>query len=156
MTKRLKLSWSRAKRCFPDFNVKPISENDAWRFAKRRKIIVRDLPLQVEGYYQRKAGRDYILLNSRLSEMQRWHTLLHELGHYIFDEPCESDNYTLYRVCDSNQLPDPRELRADAFALIAMMPFEDLLKLQLEDLSHDAWLANQVVQRLAVYVEYGM
>lgn len=150
----MNLALIRIREIFPHFNERPITEADFWRVAKKYKIIVRPLPLSVEGYYQRKKGRDYILINDKLTGLRWLHIALHELCHFIFDAPCETDGYTLFRGSKAGS--DRREQFADAFALIALLPFPDLVRLAHEDLTDDPWLLRLAHDRIIVRTIYGI
>lgn len=141
------------KEVFPHFNRIAITEEDFWRVCKRRKIIVKEMPLLINGYYERRKGRDYILLNTDLSSVQWLHTALHELCHYLLDTPGEGQPIVLYRQPCGN-LTDPREQFADAFALAGLLPFPDLERLAHEDISDNPWLLNIVQDRIAVLAHY--
>jgi Zn-dependent peptidase ImmA (M78 family) len=151
----MQLSLARIREVFPHFNERPITESDFWKAAKRERVIVRELPLVVDGYYQHKGGRHYILINDRLSGLKWLHTALHEFCHYLFDAPEHMDNEVLFRRdAFSEGAVHARERFADAFALFAMLPFPSLLELQSEDLTENPWLANLVRDRIAARVHY--
>ncbi len=149
------LSLARIKAVFPHFNERPITEDDFWRAAKREKIIVREIPLAVDGYYQPKRGRHYILINSELTGVKWLHTALHEFCHYLFDVPGVPENHVMYRR-PCGDASDPREMFADAFALVGLLPFPDLVRLQGEDLSDNAWLTQIVRDRIVVRADFRM
>ncbi|CAN5354788.1 hypothetical protein BH10ACI2_BH10ACI2_00240 [soil metagenome] len=151
----MNLSLARVKRVFPNFNKTAITENDFWRACKKHRIIVREIPLIVDGYYQQKRGRNYILINSNLrSNNRKWlHTAWHEFAHFLMDVP--GVNEALYRR-PCGDIHDPRERFADAFALICIVPFPDLLKLLEEEcLTFDPDLAALVSSRIVVRAEFG-
>jgi Zn-dependent peptidase ImmA (M78 family) len=151
----MNLTLTKIKEAFPQFNKKPITERDFWRVCKKRKIIVREMPLLVNGYYERKKSKDYILINSGLSGSAWLHTALHELAHQMFHIPGDADAYVLYRKkCGDDK--DPRERFADAFALIGMLPFPDLVKLAHEDIVDDSYLMNICKARIIVRTDFGI
>jgi Zn-dependent peptidase ImmA (M78 family) len=151
----MNLLLSRIREVFPEFNKIAVTTEEFWRVCKKRKVIVRELPLLVNGYYERYLGRDYILLNNKLTPRQWLLTALHEWSHLQFDAPGEAEHYTLYRrAC--GLVDDPRERFADAFALVAVMPYRDLVRLSREDLSDDVWLMNLCRSRESVRNEFGM
>lgn len=146
-------SLKRIRDIFPQFNERPIGEADFWRVCKSSKIIVKELPLQVDGYHKRYRGRDYILLNRTLTGRKWLHTALHELCHFLFDAPTESDNYASYRRTNGDPA-DPRERFADAFALVCMIPFADLERLSREDLSDDPAMLSLCADRIKVLADF--
>jgi len=147
------LSLARIREVFPDFNVRAITEDDFWRAAKREKIIVREMPLLVDGYYQQKNGRHYILINKRLAGAKWLHTALHEFCHYLFDVPGPAENRVMYRRACGDPT-DLREVFADAVALVGLLPFPDLVRLQTEDLTDNPWLSNIVRARITVRADF--
>lgn len=144
---------SRILETFPNFNLKPITENDFWRACKKRKVIVIQLPLLVNGYYERRRDKDYILINDRLTGLPWLHTALHEFCHVMLDEPLYADQYTLYKRLGMAST-DPRERFADAFALIGLIPMHDLVEMLEEESACDL---NQMCQaRIEVWQIYGL
>lgn len=152
---KMQLTLTKIREVFPHFNERPVTEEDFWRACKRLKIVVRQIPLTVNGYYNRRRGRDYIIINSNLAGLPWLFTALHEFTHYLFDSPDESDNFALYSgLCLDKE--DFREKRADAFAMIGLLPFPDLLQLHKEDIAVDTWLAHVCASRILVRVDYGL
>lgn len=81
--------------------------------------------------------------------------MLHEICHYLFDEPNEADNFAFYRGNEQGR-EDRRELRADAFALIALLPFRELERIRSEDLENNPVFADLFRKRMAIYLDYGI
>lgn len=140
-------SITRIRQIFPNFNRTPVTEIQFWKICKRFKIVVRSIPLGlVDGYHERKKGRNYIIINSKLKGDKWLHTALHELCHYLFDAPDHGD-YVFYRTPDGcgKLEPDPlepeekkrrrkqREKFADAFGLACMIPYSEAVQLTRED-----------------------
>src|SRR5690606_33743336 len=148
------LSLARIKEIFPQFGRSPITENDFWRAAKREKIRVRRIPMPVRGcYFINDDGHHYIYLNDRLSGPDFVYTALHELCHYLFDIPAQTN----VARCSgrSGERNDPREHFADAFAIAAMMPIETLFYYTHDEVEADVWLAQMICKRIVIYTEYG-
>jgi Zn-dependent peptidase ImmA (M78 family) len=150
----MQFSLTKIRQLFPNFNERAISEHEFWRAAKKEKIIVRSMPLHVDGYYQQKNGKHYILINSGLQGPKWLHTALHEFCHYLFDAP-GANSQALYRK-QCGDAEDPRERFADAFALICILPFSELLELQKEDLSDNPALGMLVRGRFGALSDFGM
>lgn len=158
---------TRIRQAFPKFNVKPVTEADFWRACKKFRIVVKQMPLTVDGYHERKRGRYYILINERLTGEKWLHTAFHEFCHFLFDAPSTGGtNYVLYRrgleldecgepVLNENE-EDPRERLADAFATICLMPFPELVRLASEDISDCPELLRLCMDRLYVRADYGL
>lgn len=149
----MNLSLSRIRSIFPHFNERPITVEDFWRVAKREKIVVQTMPLIVDGYFTQRRGRNYILINENLSPTRWLHTALHELHHYLFDAPGENENFTFYR--DTKQ-KHRREHRADAFALIAILPMSRLLEIAAEEIEPTGELMDLVRDRIVVRTIFGV
>lgn len=149
----MNLSLIKIQSIFPHFNERPITAEDFWRVVRREKIIVRQMPLIVDGYYTHRRGKDIILINDSLKGTRWLHVALHELSHFLFDVPGAEDGYTFYR---NGQYVDRREYRADAFATIGIMPWPDLVATTPDDLAVSPWLADIVVARLAVRTHFGI
>jgi Zn-dependent peptidase ImmA (M78 family) len=149
------LSLKRIREVFPRFNRSPVTEEDFWRTCKRLGIIVKSMPLMVDGYHERKRGRYYIIVNNRL-DGDRWlHTALHEFCHYLFDAPTHNKNYVFYRGKDGEI--DERERFADAFALVAMLPWPEVERLSREEyVADNPTLLNLCMDRIAVRKDYRM
>lgn len=151
----MEISYDRICQRIKHFNVRPLSDKDFWRIAKRERIVVKEIPLVVDGYYQKKRGRHFIIINSRLRGMKWLHTAFHELMHYFLDVPMATEEATLYRRSKKTKRPLRREEIADAFALMAILPFPELEKLSAEDLHDHPVLAPLVVARLQAYKDFG-
>lgn len=153
---RKHLSLARIRQVLPHFNKKIHTEEDFWRVAKRHKIIVREMPMEVDGYHQRKRGRYYILINRDLRGIKWLHTAFHELCHFLLDVPVDADNYVMYRrrLGDDS---DPRERFADAFATICIMPWDELVRLVAEEqVDEHHTLLSLCRARMNVKVDYDL
>lgn len=149
----MNLSLIRIRSVFPYFNERPVTANDFWKAVKRENIIVRQMPLMVDGYYTQRRSRHFILINSNLAGIRWLHTALHELHHYLFDVPGPSDGFTFYR---NGEYLDRREYRADAFALIGIMPWPELLRINPADVEGNPALADIVRDRIVVRTHFGI
>lgn len=149
----MNLSLIKIQSIFPHFNERPVTAEDFWRAVGRNKIIVRQMPLIVDGYYTHRRGRDIILINEKLKGVRWLAVALHELHHYLFDVPGSEDGYTFYR---NGKYIDRREYRADAFALICIMPWPMLIELTPDDLAASPWLADIVRDRIVVRTHFGI
>jgi Zn-dependent peptidase ImmA (M78 family) len=148
----MNLSLVKIRAIFPYFNERPLTAEDFWRAVKKHKITVREMPLLVDGYYTCRRGRHIILINSKLTGMRWLHTAFHELHHFLFDVPGENDGYTFYR---RGALIDRRECKADAFALMCILPWPELTKITEEEVIANPGLADLVRDRIAVRTHFG-
>lgn len=150
----MELALDRILQEFPHFNEVEIAENDAWRFAKKHKIVVRRMPLKsVKGYYVKHRERHFIAIDSRLHGREFTHTLLHELCHFLFDAPqCHGHAYYKGRKADANSYI---ERFADMFAVVCMMPMPRLISIaKNHDYDDDYDLLALVRARFSVYNEF--
>ncbi len=122
------LSINKIKEVFPDFNEREHTADDFWRVAKQNKIIVREEPLLIDGYFKVYRKRPYILINSNLPEFERLLTAFHELTHYLLDAPYKKSSVLLYR--DVQKLESIQEQRAEEIALVLLIPKWKLLELE--------------------------
>lgn len=146
------LSYRKIREIFPRFNEIALTENDFWREAKRNKIIVRHELLLIDGYYEKKKRKNYIIINCALSGVRWLHTALHELMHFYLDAPLLDDEEIL--LCRSQmQIKTQKEKIADALALIGILPMPELEKFVKEDLTENPFLTDLVRDRIAVLAE---
>jgi Zn-dependent peptidase ImmA (M78 family) len=153
---------------FPRFNERPISEAEFWRACKRFRIVVKQMPLIVDGYHERKAGRYYIIINEQLRGLKWMHTALHEFCHFLFDAPDHSENYVFYRkgrkpaeepdaglTAEQRRRKQSRERFADAFATVALLPWPELERLSKEEYVQDnPQLLRLCMDRMGVYNDF--
>lgn len=147
------LHYRKIKEIFPLFNERALTEEDFWREAERNRIYVREELLMVDGYYEKKNRRHFIVINIKLRGVRWLHTALHELMHFYFDTN-RADLDEEITLCRSRiQQFEKRERIADALALIGVLPFPELENLMHEDLSEFPYLCELVRDRIAVLIE---
>lgn len=150
-------SLARIREVFPNFNETPVTEAQLRKVCRKKeaRVHILTMPLLVDGYHVRKHGRNYIIINKKLTGDKWLHTALHEYCHFLFDAPDHGD-YVFFRRGDGcgdiesdRYLPEEvrrrkklREKFADAFALAAMVPWPDVERLSREDHSENKrlWL----------------
>lgn len=160
-------SLKRIREVFPNFNKTPVTEIQFWKACKRCRIKVQSIPLpSIDGYHERKRGRNYIIINERLRGEKWLHTALHEFCHYLFDAPDHGD-YIFHRTPDGCGLwlPDPhepeerkrrrlqREKFADAFGLACLIPKPEAILLSKEDQSEspNLWMYAARIEALSEF-----
>lgn len=114
------ISLDTVREIFPRVNEIIHTDDDFWRAAKDRKIIVREEPMLIDGYYKFYKKKPYILINSNLKGMEWTRTAFHELTHDIFDVTEKKSSIKLYR--NAQQLEHIREQRAEAIAALLLVP----------------------------------
>lgn len=142
------IAYARIKQIFPQFNEIALTDCDFWRKACLERIIVKEEPLLIDGYYEKKKGKHYILINRSLRGVRWLHTAFHELFHFYLDAPVGDEEIKLCR--SKMQIRTKQETVADALALIAVMPMLELEKLMKEDLTDNQYLMDLVRDRIAV------
>jgi Zn-dependent peptidase ImmA (M78 family) len=147
----MNLSLVKIKTVFPYFNERPITVEEFWKAAKKAGVIVRQMPLRVDGYYTTRRGRHFILINSKLTGLDWLMVALHEFYHFLFDVPGEETGYAFYR---NGQYVDRREYKADAFAVIGLLPWPEIMKMSAEDVSPS--VAELVRSRIVVRTHFGV
>lgn len=149
----MQLSLIKIRSIFPHFNEAPLTADDFWSVVERHKIVVAQQPMIADGYYTQIGKRHFILLDSSLSGFRWLHTAFHELYHYMFDVPCSEHGYIFYR---NGEYTDRREYKADAFALIGMMPWPELLRVTPADIIASPALGELVRDRIVVRTYFGI
>ena len=148
----MQLSLIKIQQYFPKFNIEPITRDDFWRVVDQEGVEVRELPLLIDGSYTRRHGHDLIMIDNRLTGYDWLKVALHELHHYFFDVPNGKPVFTLNR---DGKSVDRREIKADAFALIGILPWPELLKMTPADIEASPHLAELVRARIIVRTEFG-
>jgi Zn-dependent peptidase ImmA (M78 family) len=116
------------------FNKKAYGFADAKEICKKQHIwlIVCEYGPDVLGYFcvrrTEKRFKKFIMVNSILNNVDRTFTLLHELGHFFLHKPVRADHY-FYCSRNAKLIQQKHDAEADAFALIAMIPFDLMLEL---------------------------
>lgn len=147
----MNLSLLKIKKIFPYFNERPITVEEFWTAAKKAGVIVRSIPLRVDGYYTMRRGKHFILVDSKLKGTRWLHTALHEFYHFMFDVPGEENGYALYR---NGQYVDGREYKADAFAVIGLLPWTQLTEMTEDNVSES--MAELIMSRIVVRTHFGI
>lgn len=124
----MNLSLEKIKETFPDLNERDHTSNDFWRAAKSLKILVKEEPMLIPGYYKVFRNQPVILLNSDLPPMEWLLTAFHELTHHLLDFPYKKSSVLLYR--DVQKLQSIQEERAEAVALILLVSIPKLRELE--------------------------
>ena len=149
------LTTSRIKEVFPDFNERPHDESDFWRAAKKERVIVREEPLLIDGYYKVCRNKPYILINSELAAVDWLLTAFHELAHHLLDAPYKKSSVLLYR--DLQVFESKQERRAEQVALVLLVPQKQLA--ELENTPFDElhpYTQKLLIKRQRIYEEYGI
>ena len=137
------LTLHQMQKRIPQLNRTALTDLDFWRISRREKIIVREIALAVNGYYEQYRGRHYIILNRDLRGVVWLQTAFHEMFHYFL----HSGSRTFF----NNGGDSKPEKEADALALIALIPLPVLVMMS-DNPQGD--LAALIPARSALYAEY--
>lgn len=150
----MQLSYKRFQQVFPHFNQIPLTEQDFWRTAQSEKIVVSETEMVPDGYFERRNGKSFILINKRLRGIFWRRTAFHELVHHFVTPPDLFPRVKQYRTPLINI--GKEEQIADALALIAVLPFADAYKYAAEDWSDAPDFGEILEERLKLYLDFGV
>ncbi len=135
------------------WNERELTEYDFFRLCRRFRIKVVEMPLSTGGFYYRVMGRDFIAVDSRLSQTKKLLVLFHELGHFLFHTPESGATANFHGVGRRTR----QECEADAFALCALLPSKVIEAKTAQDLIDvEGFTPEIVAERLAVLERYGI
>lgn len=139
---QLKIGW----------NERPLTENDLHRICRRFKIGVTEMPLAVSGFYYRVMGRDFIAIDSKLSQSKKLHVLFHELGHFLLHTPDSGSTANFHGLGRRSR----KEIEADAFALCAVIPKTMLESRSIDEMIDDGIDPDTLRERVGIYRCHGI
>jgi Zn-dependent peptidase ImmA (M78 family) len=150
------------KRAFPHLNSQPYTFEDVERITRREriKLTICDYNPDILGYFcTRKTAqrvKKFIVINSRLDTIGRTFIGLHELAHYFLHAPTSPRQWFYCRRI-AERTRSKHDCEADAFALIAMLPYWMMIELSstgYQDL-HPA-LVDLCVRRQKLWEKHGV
>lgn len=135
-----------------DWNERPLTEADFYKLCRRFRISVTEMPLRTDGFYYRVMGRDFIAVNSRLSDPLKLLVLFHELGHYLLHTPETGATANFHGIGGSAR----KEREADVFALCALLPHRHVKERTVEELAEaTGYPPETVAARFELMARYG-
>ncbi len=140
------------QRAILDWNRRSLTLDDFYRICRRERIKVHEIPLRVPGFYMVDRGRAHLYLNSSLRGMEFLLAAFHELGHHFLHAPPHRTVSYFYRQPANTK----KEIEAQAFALIALIP-DSLLKkiLASEEYAEDWGFAEEMMkERCDLFIRY--
>lgn len=99
-----------------DFNKRRLTEADFFEICATRKIEVKELDV-VTSFYISLLGHEVIVIDKKLTGVQRDFALFHELSHALLGAGSLHPQALFMGMCDTKE-----EHEADAFACIALIP----------------------------------
>jgi Zn-dependent peptidase ImmA (M78 family) len=129
-------------------------EEDFYSLCLANSIVVRIVPLEVQGVYYAVSGIRYIAINLHLEGWRRVVTMFHEYGHYLL-HTCVSGTTENFSTGTETEIPEEKE--AEVFAHCAVLQ-KDLLETKtvgqlVGDLGYPYWLVRK---RIRIYYQYGI
>jgi hypothetical protein len=148
------------KRAFPRLNIESYTFEDVERLCKKHhiKLSVCDYDPDILGYFctrrTPKGAKKFIVLNSKLDQIGRTFTGLHELAHYFLHVPASARQW-FYCRRNAERTQSKQDCEANSFALVAMIPQSLMIELAAADTRdiHPA-LAELCVRRKKLWEEY--
>jgi len=135
------------------WNERPLNDADFYRLCRRFKITVEELPLRVEGFYYCVLGRHFIAVDSRLPDRKKIFVMFHELAHYLLHAPNHNETASYHGVGRATR----KELEADAFALVALIPQNWLLTRTADAMIADDGISPEILrQRFQLFETHGV
>lgn len=131
----MKLLLSTLRKTFPGFNKKAYTFDNGLAIAKRHNIRINIVSYEddIMGYFcikrVGKKVRRFIVINSKLNEIDRTFVLLHEIAHFFLHVPVSAGHYYFCRRT-AKRSESKNECEATAAALILMIPLALLLKMR--------------------------
>lgn len=158
----MELLLSAAEKHLAGFNRKAHSWEDIEKICKTKHVNLKvcEYGPDVLGYFcirrtPRRTKR-FIVVNSRLDEIDRVFTGLHELGHFFLHEPVSAGHW-FYCSRNAKLIQRKHDAEADFFALIAMIPLWMLIDLHAVNfVDIDPRLVPYLKKRLLIYHEFGV
>lgn len=135
------------------WNERPLTESDFYALCRRHKIVVDEIPLRVSGFYYCVKGGHYIAIDSKLPRQEKLFVMFHEFAHYLMHAPNTHETASYHGVGHKTR----KEVEADIFALVAMIPRTWLETRTPEDIiDHDSIAPSRLSERLGVYEKHGL
>lgn len=101
----------------PEWNIRPLTEDDFWDYCRADGIVVREMPLERLGLHFKRHNRPVIFIHDRLRGPERLFVLFHELAHFWLHPP----GIQFFQGYETSI-----EQEADAVAACALIPLTTL------------------------------
>jgi len=142
--------YNRLKKAFPFVGTRAATEDDLFEFCADRGIEIvfsRDVSAGVYVVYD---GEHFIFLNNKLSGRRLLHVAFHEIGHFLFHAPTQSQFAAQFYGLDHWRRRN--ECEAEAVAAWLLLPIADMEDVVVSgSFKHDLELAELVATRLEIY-----
>ena len=133
------------------WNLRNLTEQDFYKLCRKFKVIVKEMPLQVEGFYYCVKGKHYIAISNKLNGRAKLFVMWHEFAHFLRHVPDTNVTANFSGVGNRNF----KEEEADIFAYCALLPLTWVKTKTLRDLVEDEGFSLEFVQkRKDIYEAY--
>ena len=142
--------YSRLKVEFPWLGLRSAAVPDFYEYCSRSNITVVYSNEISRGVYVLHDGKNYIFLNHNLAGVRLLRVAFHEIGHYLFHVPTQSQFAAEFFGVNHNKLKN--EIEAEAVASMLLLPLIELEKAVASRLGEtDNDLAEMMFMRLEVF-----
>jgi Zn-dependent peptidase ImmA (M78 family) len=141
------------RKAFPFLNRRPVTEKDLFEFCVERDIVVRFTEeFEDGGVYIIYRGKHFIFLNKRLRGWMLCYVFAHEVAHYLFHFPGESNYGVDFFSVDTK---NKNHGEAESVAALLLLPLRDLeTVLKERQFTENAKLAELVARRVTIADQY--
>ncbi len=137
----------------PDWNRKPLTEDDFQRLCRRHKVTVVEMPLRTNGFYYCVKKRHFIAIDSKLPPSRKLFVMFHELGQFLLHSPDTNATANFHGVGKRSR----KESEADIFALCSLIPVTWITERNADELiDHEGLDARLVAERVDIYRTHGV
>jgi Zn-dependent peptidase ImmA (M78 family) len=152
----MNLYLSQIKQVVPQWNEKPLSEDDLQRIARKLKARVHYLKFRVKGFYMRSKVRgrwqDQIYIDMRSPRAMQTFVLAHEIFHVIRHSPQDVGATFYFGMKDSKE-----EHEANMFASVCLIPLAMLQRLTPAEICEEIGCGPEVVEfRETAFARYNV
>lgn len=145
---------SRLKHEFPFLHERAATENDFHKVCERHSVEVVYTPDILTGLYVFCAGRHVIFLNSSLRDLKLRHVMFHELAHFLFHVPSQSNvAFEFFHLHHKNK----NHCEAEAAAAWLLVPIREIEETTLHfQCSDNESLRSLIRTRLQLHEKYSI
>lgn len=135
------------KKAFPFLNDRSATEDDFFEFCARKNIEVVFSSHISTGLFVLYDGGNYIFLNNRLHGRFLRYVMFHELAHFLFHWPSQSNHGPEFFDLHTKQ---KNHIEAETAAALLLLPISELQNIEFAD----ERLAPLITTRIDVYRRY--
>jgi Zn-dependent peptidase ImmA (M78 family) len=145
---------STLKNAFPFLHKRSATEDDFFEFCAFAGIDVVFTPLISIGVLVKYAEKDYIFLNDKLHGWFLRYVMFHELAHYLFHFPSQSNYAVEFFTIHSKK---KNHLEAEQVAALLLLPMDELVEaLKDPEFNPDDRMEELIQVRMDIGNRYGI